>query len=255
LDVSYPISYPLSYTILADIECLWQPEGAGSLKALQHVSVNVVCIEFRIFRPAQIVKSNIVHDIVPDIVYDIEYDRTDVLYDIYIRYRIPINLEDYGFVVSYVYIVPLFYLNCVLKGYPRWTRSLQRNGKAFQSPVEVFWIEVQPIWNTPQELLNWSRINSGELSCRIILVHEITMIVKVHFTIFIAVTGRRTWKTWSCVGTLNHISTSISYTISYTILRTLQKDRLWALDIDTISKKNNRYRLRFSNLTVFGTRC
>ena len=54
-------------------------------------------------------------------------------------------MEDFGLVVSYVYIVPLFYLNCVLKGYSRWTRSLQRNGKAFQSPVEVFWIEVQPI--------------------------------------------------------------------------------------------------------------
>jgi hypothetical protein len=155
-------------------------------------------------------------------------------------------------VVAYVYIVPLFYLNCVLKGYPRWTWSLQRNGKAFQSPVEVFWIEVQPIWNITQELMDWSRINSRELSCRIILVREITMIVKVHFTIFIAVTGRRTWKTWSCVGTFNHISTSISYTSI--ILRTLQKDPLWALDIDTISKKNNRYRLRFSNSTLFGTR-
>ncbi len=141
--------------------------------------------------------------------------------------------------VSYVYIVPSFYLNCVLKGYPR--RSFQRNGKAFQSPVEVFWIEVQPIWNTTQESMNWSRINNRELSCRIILVHEITMIVKVHFTIFNAVTGRRTSKTWSChlhgVGTLNHISTSISYTI----LRTLQKDPLWALDIDTISIAFIRY--------------
>ena len=164
-------------------------------------------------------------------------------------------MEDYGFVVSYVYIVPLFYLNCVLKGCPRRYWSPQRNRKAFQRPVEVFWIEIQPIWNTTQELMDWSRIGSRELSCRIILVHEITMIVKVHFTIFIAVIGRRTWNTGSCVGTSNHISISISYTISYTILRTLQKDRLWALDIDTISKKNNRYRLRFSNLTVFGTRC
>ena len=153
-----------------------------------------------------------------------------------------------------VYNVPLFYLNCVLNGYSRWTRSLQRNWKAFQSPIEVFWIEVQPVWNTTQELMNWSRINSRELACRIILVHKITMIVKVHFTIFIAVTGRRTSKAWSCIETSNHISISISYTISYTILRTLQKDALWTLDIDTISKKNRRYRLRFSNSTVFGTR-
>ena len=129
-------------------------------------------------------------------------------------------------VVSFVNIVSLFYLNCVLKGYSRWTRSLQRNGKDFQSPVEVVWIEVQPIRNTTQELMDWSRINSRELACRIILVHVITMIVKVHFTIFIAVIGRRTWKTGSCVGTSNHISISISYAISYTILRTLQKDCL-----------------------------
>jgi hypothetical protein len=150
-----------------------------------------------------------------------------------------------------VYIFPLFYLNCILKGYSRWNWSLKRNGKAFQSPVEVFWIEVQPIWNTTQELMDRSRINRGELSSRIILVHEITMIVKVHFTIFVAVTGRRTWKTWSCVGTTNHTSISISISISYTILRTLQKDALWALDIDTTSKKNSRYRLRFSNSTLF----
>ena len=104
-------------------------------------------------------------------------------------------MEDFGLVGSYVYIVPLFYLNCVLKGYSRWSWSLQRNGKAFQSPVEVIWIEVQPIWNTIQEFMDGSR----ELSCRNILVHEITMIVKVHFAIFIAVTGRRTWKTGSCV--------------------------------------------------------
>jgi hypothetical protein len=118
-------------------------------------------------------------------------------------------MEDYGLVVAYVYIVPLFYLNCLLKGYPRWNWSLQRNGKALQSPVEVFWIEVQPIWNTTQELMDWSKIGSRELSCRNILVHEITMIVEVHFMIFIAVTGVWTWKTWSCVGTPHHISALI----------------------------------------------
>jgi hypothetical protein len=52
-------------------------------------------------------------------------------------------MKDFGLVVSYVYSVQLFYLDCVLKGYPRWTLSLKRNGKAFQSPVGVFWIEVQ----------------------------------------------------------------------------------------------------------------
>jgi hypothetical protein len=159
-------------------------------------------------------------------------------------------------VVSYVYIVPLFYLNCVMKGYSRWTRPPQRNGKAFQSPVEVVWIEVQPIRNTTQELMDWSRINSRELACRIILVHVITMIVKVHFTIFIAVIGRRTWNTGSCVGTSNHISISISYAISYTILRTLQKDALWHFDIDTISYtisyKTFDIGYDISNLRLFG---
>jgi hypothetical protein len=53
-------------------------------------------------------------DIVYDIVYDIEYNNTDMAYDIDIRYRIAINMENYGLVVSYVYIVPLFSLNCLL---------------------------------------------------------------------------------------------------------------------------------------------
>ncbi len=58
-------------------------------------------------------------DIIYDIVYDIEDNSTDIVYNIDILYRIPINMEDYGLVVSYVYIVPLFYLNCLLKEYPR----------------------------------------------------------------------------------------------------------------------------------------
>ncbi len=49
--------------------------------------------------------------IIYDIVYDIEYNSTDIVYDI----GIPINMEDYGLVVSYVHIVPLIYLTCVLK--------------------------------------------------------------------------------------------------------------------------------------------
>ncbi len=62
------------------------------------------------------------------------------------------------------------------------------------------------------------------------------------------------WWCLTCI--LCHYCASISYTstISYTILRTLQKGALWTLDIDTISKKNSRYRVRFSNSTVFGTR-
>jgi hypothetical protein len=85
---------------------------------------------------------------------------TDIVYDIGIRYCIPIAMEDYVMVLSYVYIVPLIYLNSLLKGHPRWNRSLQRNGKALQSQVEVFLIDVHPIWNTTQELMNWSRISS-----------------------------------------------------------------------------------------------
>jgi hypothetical protein len=85
-------------------------------------------------RPAQIDASNIVHDnsddIVSDIIYDIGYNSTNIVYDIDIRYRIPIYMKGCGLVVSYVYIVQLFYFNCVWKGYIRWTRSLQRNGKA-----------------------------------------------------------------------------------------------------------------------------
>jgi hypothetical protein len=179
--------------------------------------------------PAQIETSNILHDeIISEIIYDISNYATDIVYDIVIRYRIPITIEDYVLVLSYVYIVPLIYLNSLLKGYPRRKRSLQRNGKALQSQVEVFLIDVHPIWNTTQELMNWSRIRSRELSCRNILVHEVTMMVKVHVAIFIAVTRRRTWNTWSCLGTHHHVyaMASISYTISYTILRTLQKDAL-----------------------------
>ena len=88
--------------------------------------------------------------------------------------------------------------------------------EAFQSPVEVFWIEVQPIWNTTQELMDWSRICSRELSCRNILVHEITMIVNVHFTIFIAVNGRQT-RNWSFVYPESHIGIDIVYDIVYDI--------------------------------------
>ncbi len=90
--------------------------------------------------------SNIVHDIVSDIVYDICNNDTDIVYDIGIRYRKPITMDDYVLVLSYVYIVPLIYLHSLLKGYPRWNQSLQRNGKAVQSQVEVFLIDVHPIW-------------------------------------------------------------------------------------------------------------
>jgi hypothetical protein len=69
-------------------------------------------------------KSNIVCNIVYDIVYDIEYNISNIIHDIDIQYRIPINMEDFGLVVSYVYIFPLFYLNCILKGYSRWNWSL-----------------------------------------------------------------------------------------------------------------------------------
>jgi hypothetical protein len=53
--------------------------------------------------------SNIVHDIVFDIVYDISYNDINSVYDIDIRYRIPITIEDYVIMMalSYVYMVPL----------------------------------------------------------------------------------------------------------------------------------------------------
>jgi hypothetical protein len=69
--------------------------------------------------PAQMETSNIVHDIVSDIVYYISYNNTDIVYDIDIRYSIPITMEYYVLVLSYVYIVPVIYLNSLLKGYPR----------------------------------------------------------------------------------------------------------------------------------------
>jgi hypothetical protein len=59
--------------------------------------------------PAQLETSNIVHDCVSDIVYDFSYNDTDIVYDVGIRYRIPITMEDYVLVLSYVYIVPLIY--------------------------------------------------------------------------------------------------------------------------------------------------
>jgi hypothetical protein len=70
--------------------------------------------------PARIEKSNIVHNIVYDIVYnivyDIEYNISDILHDIDIQYRIPINRDDYGLVVSYVYILPLVLPQLHLEG-------------------------------------------------------------------------------------------------------------------------------------------
>jgi hypothetical protein len=42
---------------------------------------------------------------------------------------------------------------------------------------------------------------SREMPSRIIVVHVITVIIKVHFTIFMAVNRRWTWNTCSCFGT------------------------------------------------------
>jgi hypothetical protein len=93
--------------------------------------------------PAQIEILNIVHDIVSNTVYDIRYNDTDIVHDIGMRYRIPITMEHYVLVLSSVYIVPLIYLNSLLKGYPWWNRSFQRNGKALQSQVEDFLMFIQ----------------------------------------------------------------------------------------------------------------
>ncbi len=138
----------------------------------------------------------------------------------------------------------------LLKGYPWWNRSFQRNWKALQSQVEAFLIDVHPIWYTTQKVMRWSRIGSRDLSCRNILVHVITLIVKVHFVIFIAVNWLRTWNT--CFGTKNYILASILYTKSGTILRTLQKHALWTIDSVLISNKNLLYLVRYSILTLFG---
>ncbi len=64
--------------------------------------------------------------------------------------------------------------------------------------VDVFWNHVNPIRHTipSQELGSRSRLGSKdstkELPSRNILVHVITLIVKVHFTIYISVNRRRT---------------------------------------------------------------
>jgi hypothetical protein len=96
-----------------------------------------------------------------------------------------------------------------------------------------------------------SRLGSKELPSRNILVHVIMLMIRVHFVIFIAVNRRRTWNTCSCFGTKHFALASMSYTISGTILRTLQKDPLYTFDILSISKKNLRYWVRYSNWTLF----
>jgi hypothetical protein len=49
--------------------------------------------------PAQIETFNIIHDIVSDIVYTISYNDTDIVYNIGIRYRIPITMVYYVLVL------------------------------------------------------------------------------------------------------------------------------------------------------------
>ncbi len=129
------------------------------------------------------------------------------------------------------------------------SKGLGRLSKARLMSWMVFWSHFHPIGHTIQELCHASRLGSKELSfsSRNILVR----VVKVHFTIFLAVSRRRTWNTGSCFGTKNYILASILGTISGTILRTLQKDALWILDIVSIKNKNLRYWVRYSISMLF----
>jgi hypothetical protein len=83
--------------------------------------------------------------------------------------------------------------------------SFRRLGEDLHCQVDVLWSHVHPIWHTIQALCNGSRLGSRELPGRNILVHIITVIVKVHFAIFNAVNRRRTWNTCSCFGTNSYI--------------------------------------------------
>ncbi len=129
--------------------------------------------------------------------------------------------------------------------------SFRRIGETLHCQVDDFWSNVHPIRYIIQELCSGFRLGSKELPSRNMFVHAITLIVKVHFAILIAINRKRSWNTGSCFGTKNYILASISGTISGTILRTLQKDPLCTLDIVSISKKNLRYRVRYSISTLF----
>ncbi len=124
--------------------------------------------------------------------------KHDIAYDISIRYRIRTTDKCYVLILSLVCIMPLIYLNGLLKWYSWWNQSFQRIWTALQCQVQVFWSHVHPIWHFSQELCNRSRFGIRELPSRNILVHVITKFVKIHFVVFIASRGRQARSTWSC---------------------------------------------------------
>jgi hypothetical protein len=172
-------SFPWDLTFLSDPQwlLLWENAYWNMLSKCAHFQwwhLQHLCpVDSSAGKSPPCSNGNIKHCTWYRIQYCVQHD-TDIVHDIDVRYLILIKMEDYVLVLSYVYFVPLIYLNSLLKGYPRWSRSFQRNGKAFQSQVEVFLIDVHPIWHTTQEVMKWSRIGSRELSCRNILVSVIT---------------------------------------------------------------------------------
>jgi hypothetical protein len=94
---------------------------------------------------------------------------------------------------------------------------------------------------------DWTVSLSKVFSSRNILVHVITLIVKVQFAIFIAVNRRWTRNTGSCFGTKNYILASTSDTISAgTILRALKKDALCVFYTLDIVSRGRRERAHLS---------
>ncbi len=153
--------------------------------------------------------------------------------------------------------MPFFNLIGLLKWYYWWNRILQRNGKAFQGQVEVFLIDVHPIWHTTQEMMNWSRISSRKLSRRNFLVHVITAIDKVHFTFFTAFLGMR----MSICQTLGPVlGPKIIYMHRYSIQYRVRywgrsKNRLFAsFNIEVFDFDNMNEAISKKNLQYTGTR-
>jgi hypothetical protein len=100
--------------------------------------------------------------------------------------------------------------------------SFWRIEDALYCQVDVFWSHVHPIWHSIQELCHGSRLGYRELPSRNVLVHVITVIVKVHFTTFIAVNRRWTWNTYffffgTKIIILSYIVYDIVFDIGYDI--------------------------------------
>jgi hypothetical protein len=119
--------------------------------------------------------------------------------------------------------------------------SFWRSGEALHCQVDVFWSHVHSIWQTIRELYNGSRLGNRELPSRNILVHVITVIVQVHFTIFIAVNRWWTWNTCSCFGT------KIIYRLRY---RSRYRVRYWGRSIKTLFVHSKLFRYRWKTVDI-----